>query len=210
MTESKKRRLGVALLLILLNSFAIIGVIALGVVAFQQSERAATAEAQAAVESEQRGQDIEALRDQVYELGETPVVAPPTPGPSSPPSSRDGRDGEDGEDGQDGQDGQSATVDQVAAAVADWCAASGNCIGAKGQPGDDGRDGRDGLDSVIPGPMGPQGPAGPPCPDGYMPSTVWVAVADSADSTFTPEQATICRITPAPEPAPSELGEPTP
>ncbi|MEN0021978.1 MAG: hypothetical protein AAGC61_01765 [Microbacterium sp.] len=207
MTESRKRRFGVALLLILLNSFAIIGVIVLGVVAFQQSERAATAEEQAAAESEQRGQDIEALRDQVYELGETPVVAPPTPGPSAPPSTRDGRDGEDGEDGQDGQN---ATPAQIAAAVAEWCAANGNCIGATGRPGADGNDGRDGQDSVVPGPMGPQGPAGPVCPEGYTASTVWVAIADSEDGTFTPEQATICRITPAPDPAPIESGEPTP
>lgn len=207
MTESRKRHLGVALLLILVNSFAIIGVIVLGVVAYQQSERAASAEAHAAAESEQRGQDIEALRDQVYELGETPVVAPPTPGSSPPPSNRDGRDGEDGEDGQDGQN---ASAEQIAAAVADWCAANGNCIGATGQPGDDGRDGRDGLDSIVPGPIGPQGPAGPQCSDGYTPSIVWVAVADTADGAFAPEQATICRIIPAPESAPIESGEPTP
>lgn len=209
MTESRKRRFGVALLLVLLNSLAIIGVIVLGVVAFQQSERAANAEAQAAAESEQRGQDIEALRDQVYELGETPVVAPPTSGPSWPAN----RDGRDGEDGEDGQDGLNATPEQIAAAVAEWCAANGNCIGATGQTGSagrDGRDGLDGLDSVVPGPMGPQGPAGPLCPDGYTASIVWVAIADSEDGTFTPEQATICRLTPAPEPAPTESGEPTP
>lgn len=205
MTESRKRRFGVALLLILVNSFAIIGVIVLGVVAFQQSERAAIAESEAAAEDEQRNQDIEALRDQVFELGETPVVAPPTPGATTPP-----RDGRDGEDGKDGIDGQSATSEQIASAVATWCAANGNCIGPPGRPGSDGREGTDGRDSTTPGPPGPQGergPAGPVCPDGYSAATVWVAVAETVDGAAVPEQATICRITPAPDPAPNPSGD---
>lgn len=206
MTESRKRKFGVALTMGLIQVFTIAGVIALGVVAYQQSERAADAEAVAAAEAAQRGQDIEALRDQVFELGETPVVAPPPPTPTADPDTpRNGRDGEDGKDGEDGADAPAPTSAQLLAAFQSFCEQF-VCRGADGVNGRDGLDGAKGDKgdkgdpSTVPG---PQGPPGPTCPDGYTTQTVWVPASDTETEIPTPRQAVICLPTPL-------EGEPTP
>ncbi len=152
MTESRKRRFGVALLLILVNSFAILGVIALGVVAYQQGERATQAEAAAAAEAEQRdteaaerGEAIEALREQVLELGEEPVVEP-VPESTSPTVIN----------GKDGKDAPPPTAEQMLAAV-QQCFAAGLCTAPKGDTGNTGNTGDQGPpgnDSTTPGPAG--------------------------------------------------------
>lgn len=199
MTESRKRKIGVALTMGLVQAFTIAGVLTLGVVAYQQSDRAAVAAEQAAaaedaaaVEAAQRGQDIEALRDQVYELGETPVVAPPSPVPTSPSTvPRNGRDGEDGEDAP------APTAAQMLAAV-QQCFTSGLCVapegdvgpaGTNGTNGTDGRDGTNGSD-------GAPGAAGPPCPQGFTPATVWLSASDAEIDIPTTRQAVICLPTP--------------
>jgi type II secretory pathway pseudopilin PulG len=155
MTESKRRKIGVGMLLALLNAFAIIGVLVLGVALLQQSERATQAEAAAAAEAEQRdaeaaerGEAIEALREQVLELGEEPVVEP-LPESSSPTVIK----------GQDGKDAPPPTAEQMVTAV-QQCFAVGLCTvpppekGDKGDKGDPGNDGTPGQDSTVPGPAG--------------------------------------------------------
>lgn len=93
-----------------------------------------------------------------------------------------GERGEPGEDGEPGKDGESITGPegpqgppgetivgptgpgptdaQVAAAVAAYCDAHGECRGEQGPQGEPG------ADSTEPG---PQGEPGPTCPDGYAP-----------------------------------------
>lgn len=110
-------------------------------------------------------QDVDALRDQVLELGETPVAPsaddtvervqgergergiPGPPGPVGPvgPRGPQGLHGIIGEVGPQGPAGESVTGPQ----------------GPAGEPGSDGVDG----ESIV-GPEGPQGPAGEPGEDG--------------------------------------------
>ncbi|HEU4544074.1 MAG TPA: hypothetical protein VFR23_23290 [Jiangellaceae bacterium] len=110
-------------------------------------------------------QDVNALRDQVLELGEEPVAPPADdtvervqgergeqgipgpPGPVGPPGPRGerGPQGEMGLRGIEGPPGESI-------------------VGPQGEPGEPGSDGVDG-ESIV-GPEGPQGPAGEPGEDG--------------------------------------------
>lgn len=201
MTESRKRRFGVAMLLILVNSFAIIGVIVLGVALYQQSERASHAEAVAAAEAEQRdaeaierGEAIEALRDQVLELGEEPVVAP-VPESTSPTVIN----------GKDGKDAPPPTTEQLLAAV-QQCFAAGLCTAPKGDKGDTGNTGGQGSpgnDSTVAGPAG-LGISNIECMD----DGAWRFTMTDGTTRDTPGP---CRAAPTiePTPDPSE-GEPTP
>lgn len=66
----------------------------------------------------------------------------------------DGTDGQDGTDGKDGAPGPGPTAEQIASAVADYCA-DGRCS----EPGKDGKDGADGKDATIT-------PSGMDCPEG--------------------------------------------
>lgn len=128
--------------------------------------------------------DNQALREQVFELGEQPVAPPPderedevtqgatgATGPAGPQGPK-GEQGEPGKDGVDGVDGQD---------------------GAPGAPGQNGSNGADGATGPM-GPAGPQGPAGPTCPDGMVLTYYWVdTYAD--DSLLTPPDrryAAIC------------------
>ena len=96
-----------------------------------------------------------------------------------------GKDGEQGEPGEDGSDGLNASDEQVAAAVAQYCA-DGACVGAPGQDGQDGEPGEDGTDGqnatdaqiqeaienycandACKGPKGDPGDNTTECPEGY-------------------------------------------
>lgn len=217
MSESRKRKVSVIATMLLVQLFTIAGVITLGVVAYQQSERAAEATAAAEVEAAQaqeNGEAIEALRDQVLELGEVPVVSQPSPLPSSPDSPRDG---------EDGADAPPPTAAQVYTAVVQ-CFTAGVCVAPTGEPGKDGvngTNGTDGRDAPAPtfeqmmaavqqcfasglcvAPSGPEGPAGPTCPTGFTATAVWLAVSESEIGIPTQRQAIVCL------PAPIE-GEPS-
>lgn len=63
-----------------------------------------------------------------------------------------GSPGTPGRDGTDGEDGPAPTQEQIARAVADYCAARNECRGPPGEPGPPGAD----------GPPGPEGPPGSP------------------------------------------------
>lgn len=85
----------------------------------------------------------------------------------------DGRcDGDPGDPGRDGQAGDPGapgpgpTAEQVAAAVADYCAVDGRCQGPPGDPGPAGPAGPPGADSAVPGPQGAPGDPGAPGADG--------------------------------------------
>lgn len=172
----------------ILQLATIAGVVVLGAVAAQQSQAASAADEAAA----QRAEEVEALRQQVLALGEEPVVSPP---PATPVK---------GDAGETGPRGPGPTAEQIAAAVAEYCAANGGCIGAAGSnglPGVNGKDGEDGNDGApgaagATGPAGPAGPAGPTCPTGYEPQTVWLSIADSEFGTFHRQQAIVCTPTP--------------
>lgn len=211
MSESRKRKAGVIVTMLLVQLFTIAGVITLGVVAYQQSERAAQATNAAEIEAAQaqeNGEAIEALRDQVFELGEVPVAAQPSPPPSSPDSPRNGEDGEDA---------PPPTAAQVYAAVVQ-CFTAGVCVAPTGEPGKDGlngTNGNDGRDAPAPtfeqmmaavqqcfasglcvAPAGAQGPAGPTCPEGFTATAVWLAASDSEIDIPTQRQAIVCLPTP--------------
>jgi len=200
MTKPTRRTIGVAAIILAVQVLTIGGVIALGAYAYQQSAHAVDVESAAAAEAEERAQEIDALREQVLELGEDPVVDSVPTDPVDRP-----RDGIDGEDGRDGKDGSDATPAQIAAAVAQYCAVNGGCIGAKGDPGLDGTDGTDGVDGTPGAPgadsttPGPAGPPGPTCPEGFTPKLVWVEIADADTGPTTRVQAIVCAPTPPPE-----------
>jgi len=123
--------------------------------------------------------DITKLRNQVYALGHKPVVAQPSPVPSTPQT------GVKGDKGDTGEQGPGPSSGQVAGAVQDYCAVHGGCIGAPGQTG---AAGKDGADSVVPGPQGPPGaastvpgPQGAPGADGVSVTGVsCVALSDGS------------------------------
>ncbi|WP_454113489.1 hypothetical protein [Microbacterium maritypicum] len=132
---------------------------------------------------------------------DAPVAEQGEPGAPGPV----GAAGRPGKDGQDGTAGKDVTADQIAAAVAAYCA-DGRCVGPAGQNGTNGTNGTNGApgaDSTVPGPAGATGPAGPTCPDGSTATTVWLSIADSQFGTFSRRQATVCLPT-----APSEGGTP--
>lgn len=146
--------------------------------------------------------DANALRDQLIDAGEDPVVTPPSntdlpqgiPAPVVSP-------GPQGPRGLQGFAGRSVTASELAAAVTEYCA-TGECVGPAGATGTPGADGESitgppgpqgpAGESVV-GPQGPSGPAGPACPDGYAISYVWLSVAESQFGTFSRQAAAICR-----------------
>lgn len=187
MTRSGRRTLWLVIAIGIVSVASIAGVLFLGAVVAQLSEANS------------------ALRTQIEDLGEEPVV-----GPVAGEDGKDGRPGKDGEDGKDGARGPGPTDQQVADAVAEYCAANGGCVGAtgpagpagvQGVAGNDGKAGAPGADGAT-GATGPAGPAGPTCPEGYTAQTVWLSIADSQFGTFSRQQATICRPN-APNPAPT-------
>lgn len=97
------------------------------------------------------------------EPGSTGAGGDTITGPAGP-AGQDGVNGQNGTDGSDGSDGAMGpagpagpagadgpgpTEDQVAAAIAAWCAPRNDCVGPQGAEG-------------PPGPAGPSGPQGPP------------------------------------------------
>lgn len=200
MTKPTRRTIALVLGIMALQALTIGGVIALGAYAYQQSENYVASEAARASDAEERAEEIDALREQVLELGEDPVVDPVPTAPSDP-----GERARDGVDGKDGRDGEDASPAQIAAAVAEYCAANGGCIGAQGNPGLNGTDGTDGTDGVDGAPgadsttPGPAGPPGPLCPDSFTPKLVWVEIADADTGPTTRVQAIVCTPTPTPE-----------
>lgn len=87
-----------------------------------------------------------------------------------------GQDGQDGQDGSNGANGLNASPEQIAQAVADYCAANNGCKGADGTNGTNGQNGADApaltqdqINTAVAqycstngctGPAGPPGPAG--------------------------------------------------
>lgn len=120
----------------------------------------------------------EILAQQVKELGERPVVTPDEleegsddlPSVDVPPPSDASVDAAVIRYCSLNDCGVSPTNTQVAAAVALYCNAQGEC---RGPSGDDGRDGRPGDEGQAgepgsPGETGPQGPQGPPPSDAQV------------------------------------------
>ena len=142
--------------------------------------------------------DANALRDQLIDAGEDPVVTPPAEADHSPgilaPSP--------GPQGPRGAAGRSVTAEEIAAAVAAFCA-SNACLGPQGLTGPPGATGSQGAPGMqgppgeqgATGPTGAAGAPGPACPDGYAISYVWLSVADSQFGTFSRQPAAICRPT---------------
>jgi len=128
---------------------------------------------------------------------DAPTAEQGEPGPPGPV----GAAGRPGKDGQDGTAGQGVTSDQIAAAVAAYCA-EGRCVGPAGQNGTNGTNGAPGADSTVPGPAGPTGPqgatgpAGPACPAGYTATVAWVSIADAETDIPRQQQAIVCISTP--------------
>lgn len=147
----------------------------------------------------------------MFELGETPVVAPPTPLPPSsatgiPRDGLNGRAGEDGEDAKDGANAPAPTDAQILAKLQAFCLQFA-CRGEDGRDSVDGAKGDKGDPSTVPG---PQGPPGPTCPDGYTTQTVWVSASDTQVEIPTPRQAVICMPPPTTPPTEPSQGESTP
>jgi hypothetical protein len=109
----------------------------------------------------EQAHDIEKLRAQVYDLGEKPVVAEPSPVPTPVPNAAPLK-------GDKGDDGRDATDQQVFSAVTQYCAVVAFCVGPKGDPGAPGKDGAAGTNGVdgSNGTSGADGAAGPPGADG--------------------------------------------
>lgn len=194
MTRWTKRTVGIVAAIIVVQVITIGGVVALGVVAHQQSERAVQAENAAAAEEEQRDAEaaeraeaIEALREQVLQLGEEPVVETDPDASSSTVIK-----------GQDGKDAPPPTPEQMLAAV-QQCFALGLCTAPKGETGDEGDKGDPGNDSTTPGPTG-VGIATIECLD----DGTW---RFTMTDTTTRDIPGPCRIVPTPDPP---EGEPTP
>lgn len=122
--------------------------------------RAAAREERAALlaQVDEQAAKVDALVEQLEDLGEEPVVEPETPkipdgpGPVLIP-------GEKGEPGDDGEPGRTPTAAEVLAAVTAYCASVGGCVGEDGEsivgpPGEPGPPG----ESIV----GPQGEPGAP------------------------------------------------
>lgn len=109
--------------------------------------------------AESRAEDVDALRSQLIELGETPDVETPARGETGEVGERGprGDTGEQGEPGQIGPQGPPGPVGSQGPA---------GPAGADGVPGADGADGAPGPAGPA-GETGPPGPAGPSCPEGY-------------------------------------------
>lgn len=132
--------------------------------------------------------ETSALYEQLQALGERPVVKPDeivnTPGEQGAPGPQGipGVDGAPGPRGAQGVPGPGTTAEQVAAAVAEYCAASDGCRGPAGATGAQGADGAPGA-------------AGPACPTGYEPRFIWISVADSQFGAFSRQPAALCQPT---------------
>lgn len=141
-----------------------------------------------------------ALYEQLRALGERPVVSPGDvsgsgqAGTQGPPGVQGipGARGEQGEAGSPGARGPAPSAAELAAAVAEYCAANGDCRGPAGAPGATGPTGSSGA----PGPAGEAGAAGPACPAGYSLTYVWLSVATEQFGTFSRQAAAICQPTP--------------
>jgi hypothetical protein len=146
-------------------------------------------------------ENAQRLYDQLLTLpgvepdGENPELQP-TPGIPGDRGDRGerGDTGPTGPPGRPGPPGTTPTDSELAAAVAEYCAANGGCAGATGAAGAPGADGAPGAPGVdgAPGAPGPVGPAGPSCPDGASLRLVWVAVADSQLGIYAPAQVYLC------------------
>lgn len=146
--------------------------------------------------------ETSALYEQLRALGEQPVVAPgevdgDSAGTQGPPGIQGvpGARGEQGAPGTPGARGPAPTAAELAAAVADYCAANGDCRGPAGAAGAPGATGPTGA-SGAPGPAGETGAAGPACPGGYSLAYVWLSVATEQFGTFSRQAAAICQPTP--------------
>lgn len=124
-----------------------------------QQQRITQAQAAAASQRAEDRADYDALLSKYSKLYDQLVTAGETPSQPAPEAVK-GDTGATGPVGPKGDPGQNATDTQVAAAVVDYCAAHGGCIGAPGQTGAAGSDGVDGSPGVA-GPVGPAGPSGP-------------------------------------------------
>lgn len=130
------------------------------------AERDASAAAQDATAAA-----LEDVRQQVIDLGATPVAPPPDDivGPVGPQGAR-GLRGPAGADGLT----PSCYFEVTQCVGPTGPAGPAGATGATGPAGADGVDGQDGIDGT-PGPAGPPGPPGPPgpaCPDGYQPTPI--------------------------------------
>lgn len=126
---------------------------------------------------------VDALYEQLRDLGEDPIVdksdpTPGTPGPSGPT----------GEQGIPGQDGRTPTAAEVLAAVNAYCATVNGCRGAdgtNGTPGTNGTNGAPGESIVGPaGPAGPQGEQGIPGANGVSVTGVSCVLLDDLSTAF--------------------------
>lgn len=105
---------------------------------------------------------VDALYEQLQDLGEDPIVTPsdPSPAPTGP----------SGPTGPQGIAGRTPSMGDVLDAVDAYCVSIGGCVGADGEDGASGTNGGDGAPGApgesITGPAGPQGPAGTNGTDG--------------------------------------------
>lgn len=98
------------------------------------------------------------------------------------PSGIDGTQGTQGAQGEPGQPGPGPSDEQVAAALAAFCAANNGCAGPQGPQG-------------TTGPAGEPGAPGPACPAGSEPQNITVATFDDLGL---PSQRTITACVPTP------------
>lgn len=144
----------------------------------QQSDIATEKQIQGLLQRTQtaQAQALEIANNKLTKLGQTPVAAPNVPvivGPQGP-IGQTGLQGPQGPQGVPGKNGSNATLEQVSAALADYCRTTHNCqgpTGATGMPGPAGPAGATGAtgpkgDTGAAGATGATGPAGPPGPAG--------------------------------------------
>lgn len=151
---SKQRKFGWA---IVVGAFLLVGYLMLD----DLTDRLNTAEANAGANralATDAAEKADALAQQVRDLGEVPVVTPPSaPSAAESPSTRyvpvPGSPGSRGPTGPAGSPGAPGTPGDEGVKGGDG---SNGSAGSTGQPGEKGSDGKDGAD----GAPGPQGPAG--------------------------------------------------
>lgn len=132
---------------------------------------------------------VDALYEQLRDLGEDPIVdkSDPTPGATGP-------SGPTGEQGIPGQDGRTPTAAEVLAAVNAYCATVNGCRGAdgtNGTPGTNGTNGQPGTpgtngESIVgpAGPAGADGAPGSPGADGVSVTGVSCVIRDDLSTAF--------------------------
>lgn len=123
---------------------------------------------------------VDALYEQLRDLGEDPIVdkSDPTPGATGP-------SGPTGEQGIPGQDGRTPTAAEVLAAVNAYCATVNGCVGPAGTNGTNGTNGQPGTpgangESIV----GPAGPAGASGADGVSVTGVSCVIRDDLSTAF--------------------------